>query len=76
MGKLTEMIKTKRLTLHCKRNNLLQQQQESFRAKHRTIRSLYRLQLEMESIKRLKKPSALLNVDLEKAFDSVWIDGL
>ena len=30
----------------------------------------------MESIKSLKKPSALLNVDLEKAFDSVWIDGL
>ena len=30
----------------------------------------------MESIKRLKKPSALLNVDLEKAFDSAWIDGI
>ena len=76
MGKLMERIITKRLTLHCKRNNLLQQQQEGFRAKHSTTRSLYRLHLDMEFIKRLKKPSALINVDLEKAFYSVWIDGL
>ena len=76
MGNLMERIISKQLTLHCKRNNLLQQQQEGFRAMHSTTRSLYRLPLEMESIKRLKKPSALLNVDLEKAFDSVWIGGL
>ena len=68
-----ERIISKRLTLHCKRNNLLQQQQEGFRAKHSTSRSLYRLHFE---IKRLKKPSALLNVDLEKTFDSEWIAGL
>ena len=71
-----ERIITKRLTLHCKRNILLQQQQEGFRDNHSTTRSLYQLHLEMESLKRLKKPSALLNVDLEKAFDSVWIDVL
>ena len=71
-----ESIITKQLTIHCKRNNLLQQQQEGFRAKRSTTRSFYRLHLEMESIKRLKKPSVLLNVDLEKAFDSVFVDGL
>ena len=76
MGKLMERIITKRLTLHCKRKNLLQQQQEGFRAKHSSTRSLYRLHLEMESFKPLKKPSVLQNVDLEEEFDSVWIDGL
>ena len=71
-----ERIITKRLTLLCKRNSLIQKQQEGFRAKHSTTRSLYRLHLEMESIKRLNKPSAFLNVDIEKAFDNVWIHGL
>ena len=64
------------LEKNCKRNNLIQQQQEVLRAKHSTTRSLYRLHLEMEPIKRMKEPSAVLNVDLKKAFDSVWIDGL
>ena len=70
-----ESFISKRLTLHCKRNNLIPQQQ-GFRAKHSTTRSLYRFHLEMESIKRLKEPSALLNVEVVEAFDSVWIDGL
>ena len=43
MGKLMERIISKRLTLHCRRKNLIQQQQEGFRAKHSTTRSLYRL---------------------------------
>ena len=34
------------------------------------------MQLELEDVQRNKKPAALLNIDLEKAFDSVWIDGL
>ena len=33
------------------------------------------MQLELEDIQR-KKPAVLLNIDLEKAFNSVWIDGL
>ena len=34
------------------------------------------MQLEVEDIKRNEKPAVLLNIDLEKAFDSVWIDGI
>ena len=34
------------------------------------------MQLELEDIQRNKKPAVLLNIDREKAFDSVWIDGL
>ena len=43
--------------------------------KRSTVRSLYRMQLELEDIQRNKKPAVLLNIDLEKAFDSVWVDG-
>ena len=69
-----ERIISKRLILHCERNNLIQQQQESFQAKHSTTRFRYQLHLEMESIKRLKEPTASLNFDLEKVIGSVWID--
>ena len=58
MRKLMEMIVSKRLTLHRKRNFLIQQKQEHFRPKHSTTRSIYQLHLKMESIKRLKEPSA------------------
>ena len=34
------------------------------------------MQLELQDVQRNKKPAVLLNMDIEKAFDSVWIDGL
>ena len=33
------------------------------------------MQLELEDVQRNKKPAVLLNIDLEKAFDSVCVDG-
>ena len=52
------------------------EEQEGFREKRSTVWSLYRMHIEFEDIQRNKKPAVLLNMDLEKAFDSVWIDGL
>ena len=52
-----------------------EEEQEGFREKRSTVRSLYRVQLELEDIQR-KKTGVLLNIDLAKAFDCVWIDGL
>ena len=40
------------------------------------LRSLYRLYLECEWAKTHEESTALLNVDIEKAIDSVWLDGL
>ena len=55
---------------------IIEEEQEGFREKRSTVRSLYRMQLELEDVQRNKKPAVSLNIDLEKAFDSVWIDGL
>ena len=55
---------------------MLGDEQEGFRSKRNTTRSLYRLHLLLENAKRSRLSTALLNIDLEKAFDSVWVDGL
>ena len=55
---------------------IIEEEQESFREKRSTVRSLYRMQLDLEDYQRNKKPVVLLNIDLDKAFDSVWINGL
>ena len=57
-------------------NNVLPDEQEGFRRKRNTVRSLYRLHLNLEHARITKTPTALLSIGLEKAFDSVLIDGL
>ena len=74
--KLSERILCNRLTHFLENNNVLADEQEGFRRKRNTVRSLYRLHLNLEHARIMKTPTALLNFDLEKAFDSVWIDGL
>ena len=53
-------------------NNLIDHAQEGFLHKKSTTRSQYLLKSEYELLTRDKKKSALINLDLEKAFDSVW----
>ena len=55
---------------------MLLDEQEGFRRKRKTVRSLYRLHLNLEHARITKTPTALLSIDLEMAFDSVLIDGL
>ena len=57
-------------------NNLIDQEQECFLPKKCTTHSLYRLKIEYEILTRDKKNAALINLDLEKAFDSVRHNGL
>ena len=74
--KLFERILCNRLNHFLENNNVLADEQECFRRKRKTVRSLYRLHLNLEQARITKTPTALLNIDLEKAFGSVWIDGL
>ena len=66
----------RRLRTFFKSGKIFEEEQEGFREKRSTVRSLYRMQLELEDIQRIEKTAVLLNIDFEKAFDSGWIDGL
>ena len=73
-GKLFERIIERRLRKWLEANNCISPAPEGFQPKKSTVRSLYRLNLLIE--KTIRKPAALLNIDMEKAFDSVWINGM
>ena len=75
VGKLFERMINKRLPTFFTSRKTFDEEQEGLREKRSTVRFLYRMQLELEDIQR-KKPAVSLNIDLEKAVDSVWIDGL
>ena len=75
-GKLLERILAGRIIKYLNLHNIIGQEQEGFRTIRNTVRSLYRLHLSLERAKASKLPSALLNIDLEKAFYSVWISEL
>ena len=51
-------------------------QQEDFQSHRITVRLLYRLKLCCQEVKKNKQKGAVISIDFEKAFDSVWINGL
>ena len=57
-------------------DNLFDHEQIGFLTEKSTTRSLYQLKLEYEILARDIKKAAPVNLDLEKAFDSVWHNGL
>ena len=75
IGKVFERILNNRLKTFLM-NNLIDHEQEGFLPRKSTTRSLYRLKIEYEILTTDKKKAALINLDLEKAFDSVWHNGL
>ena len=76
IGKVFERILNNRIKTFLMNNNLIDHEQEGFFPKKSTKRSLYRLKIEYEILTRDKKEAALINFDLQKAFDSVWHNGL
>ena len=73
VGKVLTNKKLRTFFTSCK---TITEEKKTFREKRSTVRSVYREQLELENFQRNKKPAVLLKVDLEKDFDSAWIDGL
>ena len=76
VGKLFRRMINRRLRTFCTSCKLIEEEQEDSREKRSTVRSLYRMHLELGDIQRNKIPSVLLNIDLDKAFDNVWIENL
>ena len=76
VGKLFEKIMAERLQLHYNIIELYDPDQEGFTKSKNTGRYLNRLHLSIKSDMIQSKTSICLFVDLEKAFDSVWQEGL
>lgn len=76
VGKVLERVLESRLKTFLLKHNLIDDEQEGFMKHKSTTRYLYRLSAKLSQAKRKKLVGVLLLADFEKAFDSVWIQGL
>ena len=76
VGKLFERIIERRLRIDLEARGLIDDSQEGFKKRRGTGRCIYKLLNNIQNnIEQVKVATALF-IDLEKAFDSIWIDGL
>jgi len=76
MGKLLERLVEHRMRKFMIENGLIDEEQEGFMHHKSTTRYLYRLIARINNTKNNKGVGLALMVDFEKAFDSVWVNGL
>lgn len=76
IGKILEKIVQKRLIDFIEEKNLLPAYQFGFRKGHSTVHQTLRIKNFIQSNKRHKKSTGMILLDVEKAFDSIWHDGL
>ena len=75
-GKLLERIITKRLINHLTEHNLISKYQCGFLPKHSTDIHLFRLSQDIYSGFKRTQATAALFLDVDGAFDRVWVNGL
>ena len=76
LGKTMERMVNKRLQFHLETNGLINQTQSGFRKHRSTEDQIAYLTQEIENGFQEKKKTLAVFVDLTKAFDKVWKDGL
>lgn len=75
-GKLLEKVLQNRLINVIEEKNLLPNFQFGFRRGHSTVHQAVRIKQFIRRNKRNKKSTGLVLLDIEKAFDSIWHDGM
>lgn len=76
LGKILEKLIYSRLIDHIEDKQLLPDFQFGFRKGHSTIHQAMRIKQFIASNKRRKWSTGMVFLDVEKAFDSIWHDGL
>lgn len=76
MGKILEKVIYNRLMDFIEDNHLLPESQFGIRRGHSTTHQAMRIKKFIESNKRRKWSTGVVLLDIEKAFDSIWHDGL
>ncbi|KAJ3654684.1 hypothetical protein Zmor_013857 [Zophobas morio] len=74
MGKIFEKILINRLKTFLETNNIIPQQQFGFRSQRSTMNPI--LELQTSRFTNLKECTIAVFLDIERAFDKVWHDGL
>lgn len=76
LSKLLEKVLLSRINHHLQDNNILPDEQHGFRQNHSTTKQLHKMiHLTRENLS-VKKSTGMLMLDIEKAFDRVWHNGL
>ena len=76
LGKLFEKVITTRLYRHFEEISIFNQWQRAYLAKKEAAEHIYRLTQSIMLAKELHWTASVISLDVEKAFDSVWHDGL
>lgn len=76
LGKLFERMIHERLTNFVNENDVLNAEQFGFRSQHSTSHQVLRVTNHIRRNRGARKSTGMVLFDIEKAFDSVWHDGL
>lgn len=76
MSKIYECLLLQRLNTHIQDKKILQDEQFGFRSQHSTTHQLMRITEDCHRGFAVGAKTALIFIDVEKAFDKLWIEGL
>lgn len=76
LSKVYETVLHRKISLHCDINNIISKNQFGFRANHSTNQALAIFQHDITQSLNLKQALIGVSLDCEKAFDTMWIEGL
>ena len=76
LSKITEKIILNRMKKHEKQQKQIIDEQFGFREKHNTVQQVVRIVNNIRRNYNNNKVTVMALLDIEKAFDKVWIDGL
>jgi hypothetical protein len=76
ISKIYEKIILSKLEDHIFSENILLEEQYGFRSGHSTVHQLQRVVKHIKTAKNSSKTTLMALLDIEKAFDSVWHEGL